>query len=305
MLFSAYSIPNIAVPIFFGWLGDKVGARFVLVVTSALLVLGQYVFYKGADIRNYEVTLLGRFIYGLGGESVTVATSMLEATWFMGRELSFAVSMDYGVSNFAEFSNDLLEPVIYDYKGTVAHVLWAGFLLSVFSFIMSVFVYILDGKRLAMEKESNRPQTGENFDMRDIFRFHWDLWIMSLATAFSTLIWVLFNNIASEFFQMKFGFTLQTTGMLIGLEALATGFLIPFLGVFLDKYGSRIFLSKLFTNIGLISLGGLFFLLIYMFLFASGLFEVTVLVILCGVCNGTIYSCLWPTISYTFFVIID
>lgn len=212
-------------------------------VTSALLVFGQYVFYKGTDLRNYELTLLGRFVYGLGGESVTVATSMLEATWFMGRELSFAVSMDYGISNFAEFSNDLLEPIIYDYKGTVAYVLWVGFLLSAFSFVMSVLVYILDGKRLAMEKETNRPQTGENFDMKDICRFNWDLWVMSLATAFSTLIWVLFNNIASEFFQMKFGFSLQTTGTLIGLEALATGFLIPFLGVLLDKYGNRMLLS--------------------------------------------------------------
>jgi nitrate/nitrite transporter NarK len=230
---------------------------------------------------------------------------MLEATWFMGRELSFAVSIDYGISNFAEFSNDLLEPIIYDYKGTVAHVLWAGFLLSAFSFVMSVFVYIFDGKRLAMEKESNRPQTGENFDMRDIFRFHWDLWVMSLATAFSTLIWILFNNIACEFFQMKFGFTLQTAGTLIGLEALATGLLIPFLGVLLDKYGNRMLLSKFYTNIGCISLGILFFLLIYMFLFASGLLEVTVLIILCGICNGTIYSCLWPTISYNLLAIID
>eukprot|EP00826_Nyctotherus_ovalis_P007081 TRINITY_DN11746_c0_g1_i12.p2 TRINITY_DN11746_c0_g1~~TRINITY_DN11746_c0_g1_i12.p2 ORF type:complete len:220 (-),score=58.80 TRINITY_DN11746_c0_g1_i12:490-1149(-) len=216
---------------------------------------------------------------------------MLEATWFMGRELSFAVSMDYGISNFAEFSNDLLEPIIYDYKGTVAYVLWVGFLLSAFSFVMSVLVYILDGKRLAMEKETDRPQTGENFNMKDICRFNWDLWVMSLATAFSTLIWVLFNNIASEFFQMKFGFTLQTTGTLIGLEALATGFLIPFLGVLLDKYGNRMLLSC-------ISLVVLFLLIIYMFAFASTLLEVTVLIIFCGVCNGTLYSCLWPTISY-------
>lgn len=212
-------------------------------ITGGLLVLGQFLFYKSLEYGNYWFALLGRFVYGLGGESYTVATSVLEATWFMGKELSFAVSVDYGMGNFAEFSNDTFEPTIYNYKKNSAYVFWVGFLLCILTFIVSLFVFFIDGKRLAMEKETDRPQSGENFDMKDILSFKWDFWIMSLATAFSTLIWVLFNNIASEFFQMKFDFTLQTSGMLIGLEALAAGFLIPPLGLLLDKIGHRIIIG--------------------------------------------------------------
>jgi len=203
-------------------------------------VIGQFIFYKGNDIHSYLLALFGRFIYGLGGESLTVATSMLEATWFMGKELSFAVSIDYGIANFAAFSNDCFEPIIYSAKNSLAFVFWVGFLLCVLSLIAATAVYFIDGKRLQADNLESQHHNGKCFQLSDIFAFKWDFWIISLATAFSTLVWVLFNNIASEFFQLKFGFSLHTTGTLIGLEALVIGCSVPFLGCALDRFGHRI-----------------------------------------------------------------
>lgn len=256
MLYSAYCLPNIIVPLLFGWLIDKIGSRYyfiikylriVLVICEAFLVLGQFVFYEGTKSMNYSYLLLGRFLFGLGGESLTVSTSTIEATWFRGKELSFAISIDYSMANLAAFSNDALEPAIYNSTKSLAYVFWIGFMICVYSLIASLFVYYIDGKREHSELQS-RPIYNKNskFSCKDILSFQWDFWVVCIATAFGTLIWVLFNNIASEFFQLRYGFSLQTSGTLIGLEALVIGFSGPFLGILLDKFGHKIFIGLLF-----------------------------------------------------------
>lgn len=218
----------------------------VLVTTEALLVVGQFVFFQGTAAHSFMMTLLGRFIFGLGGESLTVATSTIEATWFRGKELSFSISVDYSMANFAAFSNDTLEPIIYNSQKCLSYVFWIGFLLCLYSFLASLFVYVVDGKRVNLEKESSPTHKKEpEFHLSDILTFGWDFWILSLAAAFGTLIWVLFNNMASEFFQLRFGFTLQMTGTLIGLEALVIGCSIPFLGLMLDRCGHKIIFGTL------------------------------------------------------------
>ena len=191
-------------------------------------------------MRSYAIALLGRFIFGLGGESLTVATSTLEATWFMGKELSFAIAVDYSMANFAAFANDSLEPWMYDIKNSLPYVFWVGLLLCLFSFGATLVVYFLDGKRVRSEKKNGLDKENQTFHLSDALKFKWDFWVLSLAIAFSTLIWVLFNNMASEFFQLRFGFSLQTTGTLIGLEALIIGCSAPFLGLLLDRIGHRI-----------------------------------------------------------------
>lgn len=49
LLYTVYSIPNMVLPFFGGMFLDKVGMRFGLILFTAILTLGQFVFYLGGD----------------------------------------------------------------------------------------------------------------------------------------------------------------------------------------------------------------------------------------------------------------
>lgn len=70
MLYSVYSFPNIILPFFGGYLVDFIGVRMGICIFSGLVCAGQAIFAFSADIRNYPLALVGRIVFGFGGESL-------------------------------------------------------------------------------------------------------------------------------------------------------------------------------------------------------------------------------------------
>lgn len=58
------------------------------IVFAGFILLGQFVFAGGALINTYWVMILGRFIFGIGGESLAVAQNTFAVKWFSVRYLS-------------------------------------------------------------------------------------------------------------------------------------------------------------------------------------------------------------------------
>ena len=52
---------------------DKLGSRAGNLIFSLIVTIGQAVFAIGASIKSYPIALLGRSIYGVGGESLNVS----------------------------------------------------------------------------------------------------------------------------------------------------------------------------------------------------------------------------------------
>ena len=75
LLYSVYAFPNFILPLFGGYLIDFMGIRIGITLFSSLVLAGQCVFALAVDLRNYPLALVGRFILGLGGESLSVAQS--------------------------------------------------------------------------------------------------------------------------------------------------------------------------------------------------------------------------------------
>ena len=73
LLYTVYSIPNMVLPIFGGVFLDTIGMRIGLLVFTLILTLGQAVFMLGGYQHKYWLMLAGRVIFGLGGESMSVA----------------------------------------------------------------------------------------------------------------------------------------------------------------------------------------------------------------------------------------
>lgn len=105
-------------PLIGGVLIDKIGINFSILLFSLLLVLGQGVFtvsgFMGTEDQSenaaFYVALAGRFIYGLGAESLTVCQSTVISRRFIGKELSLALALNVSVGRLGSVFNNYSMP---------------------------------------------------------------------------------------------------------------------------------------------------------------------------------------------------
>ncbi len=97
LLYAIYSFPNIILPFFSGFLIERLGAKLVLVVLSLCVCCGQALFALGVTVRSIPLMLCGRALFGIGGESVSVAQSCVTTHWFQHKELAFALALNLAV----------------------------------------------------------------------------------------------------------------------------------------------------------------------------------------------------------------
>ena len=87
--------------------------------------------------------MIGRFIFGLGGESMTVAQSSIVAAWFQGKELSFAFGINLSVARVGSSINGPVETIVAD-NSSVGNALMLGFIICLFSLVMAFLLVYID-----------------------------------------------------------------------------------------------------------------------------------------------------------------
>ena len=136
-LYAWYSWPNVILPIIGGYLMDSVfGTRLGAVIFAGFIIMGeseirqeysdqvqnkirvvqicllikcftniegQIIFAAGGLLGSFIIMQVGRFVFGIGGESLAVAQNTYAVTWFKGKELNmvfgFQVSGIFFIAN--------------------------------------------------------------------------------------------------------------------------------------------------------------------------------------------------------------
>jgi MFS family permease len=88
MLYAVYSFPNVVIPLLGGALIDRIGARVVFIITCMFCVLGQLVCAVGGFAGWFWLMLIGRAVFGVGGEVLQGSQSTIISNWFKPHELS-------------------------------------------------------------------------------------------------------------------------------------------------------------------------------------------------------------------------
>jgi nitrate/nitrite transporter NarK len=88
----------------------------------------------------------------LGGESLTVVASALEAFWFRGKEISLAMGIDISLSNVGTALNDVVQPRFYKASGSLSLGMWVGFLTCALSLLGGVGSFYVDRHRETRDK---------------------------------------------------------------------------------------------------------------------------------------------------------
>lgn len=140
-----------------------------MVGTCVLVSLGQLCCLLGIVSESMLPMLIGRVIFGLGGESLSVASSTLVSAWFGGRELALAMGINLSFSRLGSVLNDNLSPVLADMWGgdrrdglVLAFAVGFGFcIFSLFAAIALFCVRMDEGegskKQLSTPKIGRRP----------------------------------------------------------------------------------------------------------------------------------------------------
>jgi MFS family permease len=124
LLYSLYSLPNIILPFIGGLLVMKYGIRKMYMVFGGFIMIGQLVFALGCQHSSIGVMLLGRIIFGFGGECLNICQNAMIVKWFYKSEIALPLGLTISVSRLGSVLNDVASPrliqheVIFNYNNS-------------------------------------------------------------------------------------------------------------------------------------------------------------------------------------------
>jgi MFS family permease len=112
LLYSLPAFPNVILPFFGGYSVDTLGVRSCLLVFTSTLALGHVVFCFGVSLKSWPLMFLGRFLFGCGETSTSVANSTMLSDWFEGKELAFSFAFNVAIARLGSVVNNIASPAI-------------------------------------------------------------------------------------------------------------------------------------------------------------------------------------------------
>lgn len=257
LLYSVYALPNIVLPLFGGIIVDRLGVRFGISFFSFLVIIGQSVVTFGAKEHSFILMLIGRIIFGFGGECLAVASGVITAKWFRGREIAFALGLILCISRLGSALNSFLAPRLYNISHDVFLPLFFGAILCIFSWIMGLLMNHLDRKADGEYKVfvDEGEEAVEKFKFDEIKSFNGLYYLLLVQGFFLYASFYGLSNNINDLMVARFGFDPDTAGQFIPIIYLSAAAMIPIFGLAMDYYGKRallmIFSALLFMGIHL------------------------------------------------------
>lgn len=293
-LYALYSWPNVIMCFFGGLLIDKVlGIRLGAIIFLAMLVVGQLMFAFGAFSGHFWLMQLGRFAYGLGGESLSVAQNTYVVAWFKGRELNTVFGFQITVSRAGStLAYNTMHPLynyarkLYPPQTALGYTLTIAALTCVLSFLVSIILAFQDKRA---ERILNRPsaQSDDNISIRDATNFKSEFWMLNLICVTFYLTIFPFIAIGSKFFQTKWGFDPTTADAADSIVYVISAVISPLIGMLVDKVG---------RNLVFLLVASLLVMVSHMLL-ALTFINLWIPMILLGLGYSIMCSALWPLVA--------
>ncbi|KAL2912899.1 hypothetical protein HK105_207570 [Polyrhizophydium stewartii] len=143
LMYSAYSLPNVVLPLVGGWLADRLGSWRLMLACAALVCAGQLCFAAGVSARSFALMQLGRVVFGVGGETLSVCQSAITASWFQGREMALALGINLSIARLGSVFNDVASPYVA-LHASIPAAMWLGAVTCTCSFLCAASLAYLE-----------------------------------------------------------------------------------------------------------------------------------------------------------------
>ena len=85
------------------------------------IILGQSLFALGGFMDNFVVMEVGRFVFGIGGESLAVAQNTYASSWFSGGSLNMVFGLQLSVARLGSTVNfQVVGPLFHTLENTMS-----------------------------------------------------------------------------------------------------------------------------------------------------------------------------------------
>lgn len=235
MLNAIYNLPNILLILLGGILVDRFGSARMLVWTSAICLLGALL---TAYSPGYGGMVVGRLLFGIGGETFGIAVMAGVVKYFTGRNLAFALGSVLAVARLGSYSVDM-SPTWF--AGAYAEgwqpPLVIAAVFAALSLAGSVGYWWLDRGTRGTRKAEPGGST-QRFVWRDLLSFGPAYWyLLILCVLWYAVIFAFRSTFAIKYFQHAHGLELDAAGKLNGYVFLAALFATPIFGWICDRTG--------------------------------------------------------------------
>ena len=213
--------------------------------------------------------LLGRIIFGFGGESLTVCQCAILSQWFRNKELTLAMGVNISFSRVGSSLNSYISPKLYAMNDDLNLPLLVGVGITFISLVCGLVVCWLDKRAENLDRavrearaverqgvieveppkdDSLEADEGEEEVLmreaetvrcaayRDLsLRF----WLLALICLVGYGALMPFTNIVNDFLNNRYGFTPTTAGDLIIIIYLGSALITPVIGMTVDRKGGK------------------------------------------------------------------
>ncbi|RNF15034.1 putative major facilitator superfamily [Trypanosoma conorhini] len=291
LLYSVYSWPNTVLAVFGGVLIDKfLGIRKAMLLFTFCILLGASFFWLGVYYVVYPLMLIARVVFGLGGESLSVAQSAYVARWFKhsrGMALAFGITISF--SRVGSSFNFLFSPMIAEARGVEVAALF-GILSCVVSFCACIILVFADvhAVRTGYIRQEPREAGSGVMKLTDAVRLPFAFWALTIICVFCYSAIFPFIGLGVNFFEVKYEYTTRTASNYISAYQFASAAGSPLVGLVVDNVGRN--------TLWLIAASASF-LLIHLLLLTTMIPGIVMMIIM-GVSYSVLVSGLWPSVPW-------
>ncbi|KND02095.1 uncharacterized protein SPPG_02595 [Spizellomyces punctatus DAOM BR117] len=237
LFYSLYSLPNTVLPFWGGYLVDVYGTAKMVWWLGILVCLGQALVALGVQVKWVWVVWVGRLLFGVGAESLSVAQTRITTKWFRGKDLALALGMNLSVARLGTVFNDLLTPHLA-YTISTPFAVWFGLVTCLFSLTCGILLIRLD--RIHDSKASPVART-ERLSLQIVKSYPLTFWMLCLILCLLYATVIPFNTIHAEFLQNKwYKDDPEKAAQLTSIPDTLSAILVPFIGHFSDTRGHRV-----------------------------------------------------------------
>uniref|UniRef100_A0A8P4KBG9 Lysosomal dipeptide transporter MFSD1 n=1 Tax=Dicentrarchus labrax TaxID=13489 RepID=A0A8P4KBG9_DICLA len=291
-LYAWYSWPNVVLCFFGGFLLDRI----VFVVVFKRFHCVQVIFAAGALVNHFWLMEAGRFVFGIGGESLAVAQNTYAVNWFKGKELNLVFGLQLSMARVGSTVNMNIMGWVYskvvDLVGSPGHTaLGASLLIAavtcLFSLICALVLAFLD-KRAEKILHKEEGKTGEVVKLTDVKDFPITLWLIFIICVGYYVAIFPFIGLGQVFFIEKFNFSPAEARAVNSIVYIISAPASPVLGLMVDKTG---------RNVVWVIIAVVFTLAAHMML-AFTFWNPWIAMSLLGVSYSLLACALWPMVAF-------
>lgn len=247
LIYSIYSWPNVILCFLGGFLIDRLfGIRLGTIIYMLILLVGQLIFASGGILDTFWLMILGRFIFGIGAESLAVAQNSYAVLWFKGKELNMVFGLQLSVARFGSTVNFWVMQPLYDYVAkfyqghrTLGVVLLLATLTCVMSLLCALILGFMDKRAERILQRNNNP-SGQIPKLTDVFTFKPPFWMVSIICVAYYVAIFPFIALGQKFFMDRFHYTEAEANNVDSLVYLIAAVSSPVFGFIIDKLGRNV-----------------------------------------------------------------